>query len=146
MDFIKREKVEVGTKLVVELGSSVVLVARYKSQKLLTTYGTGGFKDEPVLLTVTKFGKREFTAIDRHESKYYFSNKTGKRNGFHDEVASVATESQIAEIMAIMDYNRKVATVRSVLDTGPCRAWDTVIDALTSPSPYYCPDITAESG
>ena len=136
MDFVKREKLVVGTKL---------MVSCPHGQRAMTV-GTGGFKDEPLLLTVTGFGKRDLTAIDRYGEKYYFSKKTGKRNGFHNDVARVATESQIAEVMAIMDYNRKVAAVRSVLDTGPGRAWDIVIDALTSQSPYYCPDITAESG
>lgn len=118
MDFIKREKVKVGTKLIVENG------------QLLTIVGAGGFKDEPVFLTVTKFGKREFTARGRYGDNYYFSNKTGKRIGFDDDIAKVTTEAQIAEIEAIIAYNRKVAAVRSVLDSGPGPAWDIVIEAL----------------
>ena len=143
MDFIKREKVEVGTKLVVELGGQVILVARYKPQKLLTTYGTGGSKDEPILLTVTGISKRDITAIDRYGEKYYFSKKTGWRNGHADDVARVATEAEITEIEAIIDYNRKVQAVRAMLDMGPGQHWDAVLELFSNLTVSQCYDYCA---
>ena len=137
-NFIISEGIGIGTKLV--LVKQVQTVAT--KTELVLTHGHGGLKDEPVLLTVVSFSKREFTAHDRYGDAYYFSQKTGRRNG-HDTSAKVATDTEIAEIEAIIDYNRKVTAVRSVLDSGPGRAWDAVIELLTSPvpvSPYHCPD------
>ena len=142
MDFVKRVDLKVGQKLLVEIPQPVILGERNRPKELLTTYGTGGSKDEPILLTVTGFSKRDITAIDRYGEKFFFSKKTGKRNS-HEDFARVATDTEIAEIEAIIDYNRKVAAVRALLDRGPGRAWDAVIELLISPvpvSPYHCPD------
>ena len=131
MDFVKRVDLKVGQKLLIE---------RSFPRKLITRRGTGGAKDEPVLLTVTSFGKRDITAIDRHSENYYFSMKTGKRNGNHEDFARVATEAEIAEIEAIIDYNRKVAAVRALLDSGPGPHWDAVLGLFSNLTVSQCYD------
>ncbi len=133
-DFVIRNGIGIGTKLV--LAKSVQITAESKLRML--NYGRGGLKDERILLTVTNFGKRDFTACDRHGEARYFSQKTGREGG-RQMVAEVATEAQIADIMAIIDYNKKVAAIRSELDKGPGVAWDAVIE-LFSKLPYPFPD------
>lgn len=139
MDFVKRVDLKVGQKLLVEIPHPVILVERNRPKELLTTYGTGGSKDEPILLTVTGFSKRDITAIDRYGEKFFFSKKTGKRNS-HEDFARVATDTEIAEIEAIIDYNRKVAAVRALLDRGPGPHWDAVLGLFSNLTVSQCYD------
>ncbi len=139
MDFVKRVDLKVGQKLLVEIPRPVILVERNRPKELLTTYGTGGSKDEPILLTVTGFSKRDITAIDRYGEKFFFSKKTGKRNG-HEDFARVATDTEIAEIEAIIDYNRKVTAVRALLGRGPGPHWDAVLGLFSNLTVSQCYD------
>ena len=142
MDFVKQVDLKVGQKLLIVETISLVECNR-TTEELLTTNGTGGSKDEPILLTVTGISKRDITAIDRYGAKYYFSKKTGWRNGHADDVARVATEAEITEIEAIIDYNRKVQAVRAMLDMGPGQHWDAVLELFSNLTVSQCYDYCA---
>ena len=120
MDFVKRNNIKIGTQLVVFMPS------RGLDGGLRVTFGKDGLKDEPLLLTVDSFSKRDFMARDRYGSPHYFSQKTGKCSG-QEDTAQVATEAHVAEIRAIQDYNRKVTAIRQILGE-PGVHWDAVIE------------------
>lgn len=108
MDFVKRNNIKIGTQLVVFMPSRGLVGG------LRVTVGKDGLKDEPLLLTVDSFSKRDFMARDRYGIPHYFSQKTGKCSG-QEDIAQVATEAHVAEIRAIQDYNRQVTAIRLIL-------------------------------
>ena len=120
MDFVNRNDIKMGTQLVVLKPSKGI------NGGLCVTFGKDGLKDEPLLLTVDSFSKRDFMARDRYGGHHYFSQKTGKCSG-QEDIAQVATEAQVAEIRAIQDYNRKVTAIRQILGE-PGVHWDAVIE------------------
>ena len=120
MSFVNRNDIKIGTQLVVFKPSKGI------NGGLLSIIGKDGLKDEPLLLTVHSFSKRDFMARDRYGIPHYFSQKTGKCSG-QEDTAQVATEAHVAEIRAIQDYNRKVTAIRLIL-RDPGVHWDAVIE------------------